>query len=394
MKPLKYEHIALICVSLGWFLVLSGRLSISTLLVTIENALGIGHFEAGIALSSMWLFYGLMQYPSGIFSDIKGRKKSILYAMLIFSIAYFAIGISMHYLLFLGSLILVGIGCGSYPTVGIAMLTDIFKTQRGKALGIQSSAGSLAGAVPIFASAFALLYDWRLFFIIWGGFSVISTVFFARYTGESTTLPNQVSLRERIIDGFRVFRNHTVIIIFIVNLILAATWIGYMSFYPTYLIETKYLSGLIASILFAILISGGLLFKPLIGSLSDKYNKIHILLILVVLTAVSTALLIVADSVYALLLISFMLSLTSGAFPVFSSYIMGLYEEKGRGGKLGLYRSLTILLGSPTAAAIGFSSTTYGFDIAFWAVVVMLAVAAVILSVLVLFQRAKPRREE
>lgn len=380
------QHLALICVSLGWFLVLSGRLSISTLLIDIENTLHIGHTEAGIALSGLWLFYGLMQFPSGIFSDLKGRKISILLAMLVFSFSYFFIGLSVHYIMFLISLILVGIGCGSYPTVGIAMLTDIFKEKKGKALGIQSSAGSLAGIAPILAPLIAI-YDWRMFFFLWAGISFCSTYLFFRCTWESTQLPEEFSWKHRFIDALSVLREKKLFMMFIVNLALAAVWIGYMSFFPTYLIEVKMMSEIQAGILFGILMFGGIILKPFIGSLSDRYNKKYIILFLLFIAIVATNLLILSSSIWEIIIVTFLISLTGGSFLVFSAFITERLEEKGRGGKLGFYRSLIILLGSPTAAFIGFSASRYSFDVSFFGISICLIIVAFFLLLDILFQK-------
>lgn len=48
------------------FLVFSGRLLVPTLTGNIENSLDINHVEIGLGMTLLWLFYGLMQFPSGI----------------------------------------------------------------------------------------------------------------------------------------------------------------------------------------------------------------------------------------------------------------------------------------------------------------------------------------
>ncbi len=394
MKNIKKEHVALLLVSVGWFLILSGRYSISSLLVNIENELGIGHTEAGIALSAMWLFYGLMQFPSGIFSDIKGRKISIILSMTVFSFAYLMLGFSVHYVMFFFSVILLGMSTGGYPTVGIAMLTDIFKEKRGKALGIHSSAGSLAGVAPIIASIIAAFYDWRLFFIIWAAISFVAMLVFLRKTWESTTLPPQVSLKERVMDGFSVFKFKKIWLFFFVNLSLAFSWIGYMSFYPTYLIEGKGFSEIQAGLALAVLATSGLLLKPIIGSLSDKHNKKLIIFILTLLSASGTLLLVFAEFLPLIFLISFLLSFTSGAFPVISSYLMDQWGEKGRGGKLGFYRSQIILFGSPISAYIGFTASRYGFWLPFLTISAILFTSSTVMMISILLDRNREKNKK
>ena len=383
MNTKHYRFAALLLVSFGWFHILAGRLGLSTLLLPIEEHLSIGHTEAGLALSAMWLLYGLMQFPSGIISDIKGRKLTLLLSMILFSLAYFLVGFSSHYYMFFIALLILGIGSGGYQTAGIAMLTDLFTKGRGRALGIQSSAGSLSGLIPMVASLIAMYY-WKGFFYLWALLGFLGSVLFLLYTRESTTLPSKVSYRERIIDGIRVLRQREILVIFVANLVMSITWIGYMSFFPTYLIEGKSFSPLLASIALTILMSGSILVRPFIGSLSDRYDKLWILLLLMGLVSFASFILIFSHDPIVILTMALVLSFTGGTFPVFSSYLMDQWEEKGRGGKLGFYRSLIILCASPISAIIGTTASSYNFTVPFlgMAVLVIIGVLVVMLKLL------------
>lgn len=392
IKNMRKEHVALCCISLAWFLILSGRYSISNLLPLITQDLNFSWTEAGIALTSMWLFYALLQFPSGIFSDIKGRKISIIIAMIVFSFAYFLVGFSIHFLMFFLALILLGASTGGYPSVGISMITDIFKEKRGKALGIRSSAGSLAYIVPMFAAIIASFFDWRTFFFLWGGICLFSVFLFYNGTQESTKLPETVSVRERVFDGIKIFRSPQVQLIFIVNLLIAITWISYMSFFQPYLIVGKEgFNGLLAGIALGILGIGGFLFKPYIGSLSDRYEKKIIILVLSITTGLATLALVFTQSIIIIFLICPALSLSTAIFPVISSYLMDQWEDKGRAGKLGFYRSLLILLASPSSSAIGYLADKYSFDVPFIGLAIIFFITAFILLVNLIWNYKKKK---
>jgi MFS transporter, YNFM family, putative membrane transport protein len=395
MKKIKKEHLALCCISLAWFLILSGRYSISNLLPQIANDLDFSWTAAGFALTAMWLFYALLQFPSGIFSDIKGRKISIILAMVVFSVSYFLVGFSIHYFMFLFALILLGAGTGGYPSVGISMITDIFKKNRGKALGIRASAGSLAYIVPMFAAAIASFYDWRSFFFLWGFVCIFGIFLFYKGTEESTKLPESISIRERVYDGVSVFKNKEIIVIFVVNLLIAITWISYMSFFQPYLIVDKPgFDGLLAGIALAILGIGGFIFKPIMGSLSDRFDKNIIILFLTVLTGLGTLALVYSNQLWLIFLICPVLALSTAIFPIISSYLMDQFEEKGRAGKLGFYRSMLILLASPSSSVIGFIADKYSFDLSFLGLSAIFFIAAFILVINILFIRNKKKKEK
>jgi MFS family permease len=369
------EQIALIFASIGWFLILSGRYGISTILVDIEASFGMSHAVAGAGMTGMWFFYGLMQFPSGIFSDIRGRKITLTLAMLSFAIAYLLIGVSVHAVMFLAVLVLLGVGAGSFPTEGIAMISDFYQKERGKALGIQSSAGSVAGLMPVVVPVIAA-YQWRLFFVAWAVVSLASAYLFWLLSSESTRLPSHVDVVERFKDGFSVFLDKTTVFVFLVNLTVIFVWMGFTSFFPTYLIEEKMFSSLEAGISFAVLIFGGFIWKPIIGSLSDTYRP---RLIVGVLTALGTAAIVAIVHIQmfpAVLAISFLLSTFTSVFLVHNHYLMNQWEVKGRAGKLGFYRSVTILVGSPTSAVVGYAATQYGFEMPFLVLALLLGIAA------------------
>lgn len=384
------EQKALCCISLAWFLVLSGRYSISNLLPKIVTELGMNWTMAGVALTSMWLIYAAMQFPSGILSDIKGRKIIILLSMTVFSFSYLLVGLSTHYIIFFISLLLLGAGTGGYPAVGISMITDIFKEKRGKALGIRDSAGSLAYIAPILAATIASIYHWRFFFFLWAGICIFSIYLFYKGTSESTTLPEKASIKERVKDGAKILTDKKIQLMFAVNLLIAITWISYMSFFPALLVIEKGFTELQAAIALGILGLGGFIFKPIIGSLSDRYNKKIIIIVLSTITAIGTLTILQTDSLWIIFLISFIPALATAIFPVISAYLMEQWEEKGRAGKLGFYRSNLIILGSPSSAIIGFLADKYNFIIPFIGISIILFLAAFILVInLIFFDKGK-----
>jgi len=381
------ETKALFCISLAWFLVLAGRYSISNLLPRIVSELQVSWTDAGFALTMMWLIYAIIQFPAGIYSDIKGRKITILIAMMIFSVSYLLVGLSIHYTMFFLALILLGVGTGGYPAVGISMITDIFKEKRGRALGIRDSAGSIAYVVPLFAAVIAGLFNWRIFFFIWSGICVASFVLFYFLTAESTKLPEKVVIKERVIDGIKIFKQEDVQLMFIINLFIAVTWISYMSFFPAYLVSEKGFTEIQAAIALGILGIVGFVFKPIIGLLSDLYNKKLLIILLSTLAAVGTLLIVYTNSLQLILLFCFLPAFATAVFPVVSSFLMNQWPEKGRAGKLGFYRSNLILLASPSSAVIGILADRYTFDIPFIGIALLLFIVVIILSINILMAK-------
>ncbi len=387
------KKLALFFASAGWFLVLSGRLTTSTLLLKIEESFGIDHAQAGLALTGMWLSYGVMQFPSGLWSDIRGRKVTILCALGTFSLAFIFMGISMNYGLFFFFLVMLGLGSGCFQTASISMLSDLYLANRGKALGLQASSGSIAGLVPIAVPVLAELYHWRALFIMWGILSLSLAFLFRRYSVETTRLPQGVSIKDRFMDGVSVLKQGTTRLFLAVNLILVFTWMGFMSFFPAYTIENKGLTPFQAGVAFALISFSGILLKPLIGIISDRGRKKPIITALLFITAIAAGGLVFIESFALICVAAFLMAFITSIFLVMNSYLMDYWEERGRGGKLGFYRTITILVGSPTSAFIGYTATRYGFDTPFFVLAVLLMLAAVMLLFNTLFARRRVYNE-
>jgi MFS family permease len=77
-------------------------------------------------MTLLWLFYGLMQFPSGLISDEKGGKPVANFGIFIFASAFLLMSITYSYFTFLIALIMMGIGFGCFTTVSLKMISNRF----------------------------------------------------------------------------------------------------------------------------------------------------------------------------------------------------------------------------------------------------------------------------
>ena len=166
-----------------------------------------------------------------------------------------------------------------------------------------------------------------------------------------------------------------------------------MSFFQPYLSTEKGMSPLVAGGAFLFLGVCGFIFKPFIGSFSDKYNKKAIILLLSLATGIGTLIFVFAESIWVIFIVLPVLSLSTAIFPIISSYLMDQWEEKGRAGKLGFYRSALIMLSSPIATYFGFVGDEFGsFDFAFITISVVLFIAVLFLIINLIYDRYKSNK--
>jgi MFS family permease len=359
------------------FLVFSGRLLVPTLTGNIENSLDINHVEIGLGMTLLWLFYGLMQLPSGIISDEKGRKPVASFAIFVFAIAFLIMSLSTNYILFLLSLILLGIGFGCFYTVSLSMISDRFKN-KGKAIGTQSAMASLAGITPLITLPLADKIGWRPLLLIYAITSIIIGILF--YNQVSEKKQETQNKKEGLQNGVKIFKDSNVTLLLIINAIMAFVWVGIISFLPIYLIEGKGIDQTAAAVIFSLIFFTGLFIRPLIGHLSDIYNKRILIVGILIISAIACFLLSHASSIILTTIGVILTATISAFFPLRSNYLMNKWSSKSRGSKMGMYSTVVIILSSISPFIIGLSLKSYNFDkiFQFFSVIILFAIFLVI----------------
>ncbi len=378
MKKVQQKTVALAFISLAWLIIFVGRLTGPTLLVDIEESLGISDAQAGIALSAMWFLYGIMQFPGGALSDSFGRKRVILLSIAAFGMATILIGSTLNYIMMIITFSLLGMASGLFPSPSLTMLSELYKEKKGKALGIRSGFGSLSGLAPMGLPLLALMIGWRNIFLFYSIVALAIGYLFYVFVEETLKEPKQISGLSQFKMGLRSLTEKETSFMFLINLIVSFAWIGMLSWFPTYIQKTKGFSPEIAGILFSIVLIGGSVLKPILGHISDKVNKLFLILFLLITASTSLYLLTITDGLIPLGIIAFFFSQTGAFYPIRTSYLTEKWYSKNTGTKLGVFRSGIILLGSPISAVIGWTKTIYSFDLAILLVAGSLSIAVVL----------------
>jgi MFS family permease len=132
-------------------------------------------------------------------------------------------------------------------------------------------------------------------------------------------------------------------------------WIGIISFLPIYLMEDKGINEVAAGIIFSLIFFSGLIIRPLIGHLSDYYNKNVLMIILMFLAALSCFLLTQATNVYFAALGAIFTATVTAFYPLRSAYLMSKWPSKCRGSRMGMYATLVIIISSLSPVIVGYS---------------------------------------
>lgn len=387
MDSKRKRYVALAFISLAWLIIFIGRVTAPTLLKDIISDLNITSYQAGWAMTALWLFYGIMQFPGGALSDAKGRKNVIILSLILFGVSVILISFSFNYIMLVITFSILGFGAGFLPSASLTMISEIFGPKKGKALGIRSAVTSLSGLVPFALPFITLIIDWRGVFVILGIIAFVIAFLFYNFVEESLKERESRDHLDSIKMGIKGLLEPNISLMFLVNLIVSFTWIGMMSWFPTYIQDAKGFGKFWASALYAVILTGGLIIKPILGHISDKVNKLFLMLVILINAAVAIYLLTISTSIIHLAIVSLLIAQTSAFYPIRTSYVMDIWHSKEAGTKYGVFRTLIIILASPISAVIGWTKEVYTFDAAILLVGVGLILGSVLISIKIILNR-------
>lgn len=373
----------LVACSLGWIGLSVGRFVLAPMLPAIIDELAITRFEAGLALSALWGFYALTQYPGGRLSDELSRK-TLLVAGLGLLVAGFGLFVAtVDYVTFVVAASVVGIGAGVFSTPTKALITDLFTTRRGQAFGVQTAAsdagGAIAGSVAVTALA---VMTWQAAFVPVLVLVGVALVLFHIWSRE----PYSVSrVNMNLLDTVRRLAADTEIRNFtVVYSLFSVAWQGATSFLPAFLQADKGFSAELASTTFAVLFVVGIVVKPIAGSLGDRVTHGTVaagalalgMVGLTGLVALSTAPLIIATVI--------VFSAGFMAFPpVMQALLMQTFPEVSMGGDMGATRTVYLGVGALGPTYVGYIANTASYTTAFSGLAVCLLASVLILIAMV-----------
>ncbi|WP_336023890.1 MFS transporter [Halobellus salinisoli] len=369
----------LVTVSLGWALLQTGRYLLSPLLPTIIVDLGITEATAGIALAVFQGSYALVQYPSGEYSDRWNRTTLIVPGLIVIAGGFALFGLTTGLAMFLVAATVTGIGKGLFAIPSRALLSDLFTTNRGRALGIYAAGTDLGGLVSSGIAVLALTYaTWRTPFFPVAIALALLTVAYASMTREPYDVgSSSLELRSTVGRLVQSARQRETILAFSLFYFMVG---GFINFAPTYLAQSKGFSESLAGLTFAIVFAVGFAVKPAAGTLGDRFSRRGIAVSGLLLAAVSLVALVVAASNVAIWVTVALLALGyKTGFPLADAIILDGAPSDGMGADLGAARAIFLSANALGPAYVGIVATYGSYDAAFGGFVVCLVVAAALL---------------
>ncbi len=242
------------------------------ILPLMSKDFGLTYGGAGATLSIMFISMVVFQTVIGFYAEKFNKKLLLQIGLIILGCALFFLGFSTSLFQFLALQVLVGLGAAFYHPIGYSIITEgLTQRERGKAYGINISAGTAAGPIAFISSSILIFFfNWRYVFFFWAILiisipSILNIIFKRKHKSvEYTKKKRETFSFYKIIKKLFPF---LLLMAFLEICIVTLT-----SFTPT-LLTVNGIAIEWANIISAIMMISGVFGAILIGITSDKWGE-------------------------------------------------------------------------------------------------------------------------
>lgn len=386
---------AIVLTSLLWFLGKFVRFSFPPLFERIAGVYEISTAVLGTAFSGLLLVYAALQFPSGLLADRFSSVTVIGAGALLAALGTLALAFDAPLVVLFGAMLTIGVGTGTFKTVGVRLLSRTYPDQTGRALGVFDTFGAFAGvAAPAVVVIFADLpgvfgAGWRTTFLLAAVVGIgVTAAFVLRVPAR---LPDADDTGTDAADGVpyrayaAMFRKWRFSAFVTVTILFSFAYNAAIAFLPLYFTREAGLTSETASLLFSALFAVSLV-QLLTGEVSDRTGTLPVIALTVGLATVGLGSVVLLTGVAGpLALGAAVVCLGVGAHgyrPVRGAYLMSVIPASVAGGSLGAVRTVQMVAGASSPALVGIISETAGFRPAFWLLTAALAAATALSVVL------------
>ncbi|USZ66813.1 MFS transporter [Halorussus salilacus] len=377
----RYRNTVLALATLAFFATMAARLAISPVVPDITESFDVTTGTVGVALSGMWAAYALAQFPSGVLGDRYGERRVILTAVGLTAVASLLLALSPSYATFAVFAVALGAGAGLHYSVATTFISKHFENI-GRAIGVHVAGGPLAGLlVPVAVAAVAARYGWRPALSLGAVVAVPTFVAFAARVEPTEPVRPDQRMRDRFALGpvGELLSRPEIAYTTVLAVAGAFTWQATASFLPTLLSEGRGLDTTTASALFSLYFVVHGATQPVMGWLSDRFDRDAAASLSMGLGIAGYGTLAWGSTLpaFAAGVVLAGVAMSWGA-PLQSRFIDKLSAEE-RGAGFGLVRTVYMLLGATGSVVVGVVADAAGWTPAFGLLAAIMAVGFAVL---------------
>jgi predicted MFS family arabinose efflux permease len=357
------------------------RIVFAPLLDVFIAEFGIGEATAGLIVTLAWVGSASLRLPAGWLLTRVPRHYLVIISGLILTVSAAATATAITVQQLMLGAFFMGSASGVYFVSANPLLSELFPRRIGRVMGIHGAANQIAAVAAAPLVAISLWVDWRLaLWTIAVGTAVVTatTVLVAR----RTEMPDAGAADNSLLAGAR---SEWRIILATLGFAGVAVfiWQGVFNFYELYM-QSRGLSSSSASSMLTIVFAAGVPAFFVAGELVDELPSVPLLLGILTSFAGCLLLLVAADGLLALAVVSALIGFVIHAlFPATDAYILSALPDSARASAYAVFSSLWMLSQSGGSSAVGaLIERGYAYGTVFTAGALVLAATIVGLAVL------------
>ncbi len=356
------------------------RVVFAPLLEPIGTAFDASATGVGLLATLAWLGSASPRLPTGYLLTRIPRHAVILAAGTMLTLSPLLAATATSLWVLWVSAFLMGLSSGIYFIAAKPLLSDLFPTRIGTAVGVHGTASQLAAAgAPLFVTAVLLVGEWRTAFMLVSGAAAAATLAFV-LIARSNSVPDGEAESRNFLGAVRKQWKLVFGAIALAGFADLA-WNGVFNFYVSYLISEKPVTEGTARTLLSVVFAAGVPAFTLAGRLADRLPYVPLVLAIITAFAASLLGLTVATTMLELVAVSAALGLAiHSIFPAMDTYVLDSLPDAHRASAYAVFSAGIITLsalGSVVVGALldagfaytaifqGFGLTTLGFVIVF-----------------------------
>ncbi len=343
--------------------VISGAMPI--LYPDIMDEFGISYGQLGLIRSASTFAAGFPQMLVGLMRRWFSGRVLVGAGNLINSVMNIAAALSRGFWSFLGFTIVAGMGSSTQHPVGASLITAATDpNERGKMLGLNQSFPSMAFSfVPLITAYLITRVGWRSTLGILSVPALLLALYMLVFVRGSSSIEGKTrdalnlgKLREQL-------RNKNVLSISLLRSVMAFR-MGVRTFLPLYFIDVLGLTPEKSSLLYSVLLFGGVFGPVFWGWLSDRVNRKPLVIGIMVASSIGYLLLNWVTSFWGLVVLLFLIG-----FFVQTVVVQNVLSDSVPREQLdqifGLYFTIGFTLASFSSVIFGYVVEWFGFYIGF-----------------------------
>jgi sugar phosphate permease len=273
-SPPAYRWVVLFVTWVAFLLSYVDRVAWSTVAAPVGQTLGLSLSMLGAFITAFYIGYVVANVVGGFLTDTFGGRLTLTFALVPLGIATYCFSYTRSLSSGVVLQLAMGMAAGADYSAGVKILTSWFGKERGKAMGIYTTATSLAvvianATVPLLSQE----YGWGVAFRILGGITFAwAIVTFLTLRDSPLRVPYARITRGEV---RALLRNRNLILLAFAG--FGGLWgtVGYGAWSNALMTKQYGISPIVAGSIAAWFGVGAVLAKPTLGWLSDLSNRLR-----------------------------------------------------------------------------------------------------------------------